>query len=42
MHYLHDMPLREVARHLGIPVGTAKWRLSIARRALIGALEEPS
>jgi RNA polymerase sigma-70 factor (ECF subfamily) len=42
MHHLHDMPLRDLARQLGIPVGTAKWRLFRARRALIGALEDPS
>jgi RNA polymerase sigma-70 factor (ECF subfamily) len=39
LHHLHDLPLAEVARHLGIPVGTAKSRLFGARRALERALE---
>lgn len=40
MHHLHDMPIRDLARQLGIPLGTAKWRLHRARRALIGAMED--
>ena len=39
LHHLHDLPLAEVARLLGIPVGTAKSRLHAARRALERALE---
>jgi len=39
LHHLHDLPLAEVARHLGVPVGTAKSRLFGARRALERALE---
>jgi RNA polymerase sigma-70 factor (ECF subfamily) len=39
LHHLHDMPLEEVARQLGIPAGTAKSRLWGARRALERALE---
>jgi len=39
LHHLHDQPLAEVARQLGIPVGTAKSRLHAARRALERALE---
>jgi RNA polymerase sigma-70 factor (ECF subfamily) len=39
MHHLHEMPLTELARQLGIPVGTAKSRLWAARRALQRALE---
>ena len=39
LHHLHDLPLAEVARQLGIPVGTAKSRLHVARRALERALE---
>ena len=39
LHHLHDLPLAEVARQLGIPVGTAKSRLWGARRALGRAME---
>ncbi len=39
LHHLHDRPLVEVARVLGIPVGTAKSRLFAARKALERALE---
>jgi RNA polymerase sigma-70 factor (ECF subfamily) len=34
MHYIDDRPVAEIARALAIPVGTAKWRLHEARRAL--------
>lgn len=39
LHHLHGLPLAEVARQLGIPVGTAKSRLWRARQALERALE---
>jgi RNA polymerase sigma-70 factor (ECF subfamily) len=39
LHHLHGLPLKEVARQLAIPVGTAKSRLWSARRALERALE---
>jgi RNA polymerase sigma-70 factor (ECF subfamily) len=39
MHHLHGMPLGNVARELGVPIGTAKSRLWTARRALERALE---
>jgi RNA polymerase sigma-70 factor, ECF subfamily len=39
MHYMEERPLAEIARILGAPVGTIKWRLSNARRALHRALE---
>jgi RNA polymerase sigma-70 factor (ECF subfamily) len=39
LHHLHDLPLTEVARLLGISVTTAKSRLFTARRALTRALE---
>jgi RNA polymerase sigma-70 factor (ECF subfamily) len=39
LHHLHGLPLEQVARHLAIPVGTAKSRLWHARRALERALE---
>jgi RNA polymerase sigma-70 factor (ECF subfamily) len=38
LHHLHELPLSDVARQLGIPVGTAKSRLFGARRALERAL----
>jgi RNA polymerase sigma-70 factor (ECF subfamily) len=39
LHHLHDLSLADVAALLRIPVGTAKWRLHSARRALERALE---
>ena len=39
LHYLEDRPLEQVARGLGIPIGTAKSRLHAARKALGRALE---
>jgi len=46
LFYLHDRPLASVATILGIPAGTAKWRLSEARMALRQAMaandEHPS
>ena len=38
-HHLHQRPVTEIAAELGIPVGTAKWRLHAARRALERELE---
>ena len=38
-HHLHRQPVVDIARRLGIPVGTVKWRLHAARRALERALE---
>jgi RNA polymerase sigma-70 factor, ECF subfamily len=42
MHHLHQQPVSELALQLGIPLGTAKWRLFAARRALVRALEARS
>jgi RNA polymerase sigma-70 factor (ECF subfamily) len=42
LHHLHDRPVIEVARRLHIPVGTAKWRLHAARKALERAMEAES
>ena len=39
LHYVEERPLAELARSMGSPVGTIKWRLSNARRALDRALE---
>lgn len=40
LHHLHRQPVAEIAQSLGVPIGTAKWRLHAARRALERALEE--
>jgi RNA polymerase sigma-70 factor (ECF subfamily) len=39
LHHLHGLPLDQLARHLDVPVGTAKSRLWHARRSLERALE---
>ena len=39
LHYVEGRPLAEIAAATGSPVGTVKWRLSNARRALERALE---
>jgi RNA polymerase sigma-70 factor (ECF subfamily) len=39
LHYVEERPVAEIARSLGIPVGTAKWRLHAARVALEKAME---
>ena len=39
LHHVDERPVAEIARSLGIPVGTAKWRLHAARAALERALE---
>jgi RNA polymerase sigma-70 factor (ECF subfamily) len=39
LHHVEERPVAEIARSLGIPVGTAKWRLHEARRALERAME---
>jgi RNA polymerase sigma-70 factor (ECF subfamily) len=39
LRHLEDLPVIEIARLLGIPEGTAKWRLHAARAALERALE---
>jgi RNA polymerase sigma-70 factor (ECF subfamily) len=38
LHYLDHEPVATIANALGVPVGTAKWRLSEARAALQRAL----
>jgi len=40
LHYLCDMPVAEVAAVTGSPVGTIKVRLSRARTALAGLLDD--
>ena len=39
LHHVEERPVAEIARSLGIPAGTAKWRLHAARRALEKAME---
>jgi RNA polymerase sigma-70 factor, ECF subfamily len=39
LHHVDERPVAEIARTLGIPVGTAKWRLHAARKALERAME---
>jgi RNA polymerase sigma-70 factor, ECF subfamily len=39
LHHVEERPVAEIARSLGIPVGTAKWRLHAARAALERAME---
>ena len=39
MHHLHRVRVADIATELGIPEGTAKWRLHAARAALTRALE---
>ena len=39
LHHVEERPVAEIARSLGIPVGTAKWRLHSARIALEKAME---
>jgi RNA polymerase sigma-70 factor (ECF subfamily) len=39
LHYVEERPVADIARVMGRPAGTIKWRLSNARRALDRALE---
>lgn len=41
LHHVHDLPVAQVARVLGIAEGTVKSRLSRARAALLPLLEDP-
>jgi len=38
LHHVEQRPVAEIASLLGIPEGTAKWRLHSARQALSRAL----
>ena len=40
LHYLIGMPVREVAKTLGVPIGTVKVRLLRGRQALAARLAE--
>jgi len=42
LHHVDHRPVAEIARMLGVPTGTAKWRLHEARRALERAMEVES
>jgi RNA polymerase sigma-70 factor, ECF subfamily len=39
LHHVEGRPVAEIARVIGSPIGTVKWRLSRARQALGRALE---
>lgn len=39
LHHVEERPVAEIAQSLGIPLGTAKWRLHAARAALEKAME---
>jgi RNA polymerase sigma-70 factor (ECF subfamily) len=39
LHHLEERSVADIAAMLGIPTGTAKWRLHAARTALERALE---
>lgn len=39
LHHVEERPLAEIARTLGVAVGTVKWRLHNARNALERAME---
>jgi RNA polymerase sigma-70 factor, ECF subfamily len=39
LHHVDERSVAEIARTLGIPTGTAKWRIHAARRALERAME---
>ena len=39
LHHVEERPVAEIAKTLGVPVGTAKWRLHRARTALEHAME---
>jgi len=39
LHHLRHEPVARIATSLGVPVGTVKWRLHVAREALKRALE---
>ena len=42
LHHIDERPVAEIARTLQVPVGTAKWRLHTARKALGRAMEAES
>ncbi len=42
LHHIDERPVAEIARTLQVPVGTAKWRLHSARKALGRAMEAES
>ncbi len=42
LHHVDERPVAEIARALNVPVGTAKWRLHAARKALERAMEAES
>lgn len=42
LHHVDERPVAEIARTLDVPLGTAKWRLHAARKALERAMEAES
>ena len=42
LHHVDERPVIEIARALDVPIGTAKWRLHAARKALARAMEAES
>ncbi len=42
LHHVDERPVAEIARSLDVPLGTAKWRLHAARKALGRAMEAES
>jgi RNA polymerase sigma-70 factor (ECF subfamily) len=42
LHHVDERSVAEIARTLAVPIGTAKWRLHAARRALEQAMEAES
>lgn len=39
LHHVEERPVAEIAKTLGVPLGTAKWRLHAARTSLERAME---
>ncbi len=39
LHYVEERPIAEIAKTVGVAVGTVKWRLHQARTALEQAME---
>jgi RNA polymerase sigma-70 factor (ECF subfamily) len=42
LHWLHGLKYEEIARRMGLPIGTVQSRISRARRALRAMIDEPN